>query len=262
MVFLSNVYWLMQRQFFLIKNSLGDLFINYAIIWPCIFSFSSGYFVPLVFFPQDPINKGTELMVGMVLLQAFVVAYFMMVDLISERESSGILHYHITATSFGAAFAARVLFYVMYVFCALLPFLPVSKLLLGEHLYTDLISWPLLVVVLFFVVTLVVTYVFALAALVREMRSIEYVWSYGVEPFLWLSGMWAPTYAIAKSGVPGITYFLMINPFGYASDVLRQLFFNDPRFSSVGISVLIMFLATVFFVAVAYRLLRKQIHAV
>ena len=262
MVFLNNVYWLLQRQWFLVKNSLGDLFINYALIWPAIFSFSSGYFVPLVFFPYDPVRKGTELMVGMVLLQAFVVAYFMMVDLISERESAGILPYHITATSFAAAFAARILFYVLYVFCAVLPFLPVSKLLLGAHLYTDLISWPLFIVVSFFVVTLVVTYVFALAALVSEMRSIEYVWSYGVEPFLWLSGMWAPAYAIAKSGVPGISWFLLINPFAYGSDALRQLFFHDARFASVGLSVLVMVVATAFFIIIAYWLLRKKIEAV
>jgi len=262
MKFVQQVYWLMQRQFFLVKNALGDFFINNIILWPCIFSLASGYFVPLVFFPNDPINKGTELMVGMLLVQSFVVAYFMMVDLISEREADGILRYHIVATSFAAAFTARIMFYVLYVYCTLVPFLPMAKVVLQGHLYTDQLSWPLLMVVLFFLVTLVVTYVFALASLVREMRSIEYVWSYGVEPVLWLSGMWAPVYAIAKSGVPGITWFLMINPFAYAGDALRQLFFHDPRFASVGSSLQVVSVAIVIFIVVAYRLLKKQMQAV
>ncbi len=262
MVFFSQVYWLLQREFFLIKNSLFDIFINYAILWPCIFSVSSGYFIPLVFFPHDSINKGTELMVGMLFLQSFVVAYFMVVDLISERENVGILHYHVVATSFFAAFFSRIIFYVLYVYFCLLPFLPVAKLLLGDCLYTEQLSWPMLMLVLFFMVSLVVTYIFMLSAMVKEMRSIEHMWSYGVEPVLWLSGMWAPAYAVSKSGVPGISWLLFFNPFAYASDALRYLFFNDPKFIGVWVSLPIMGCAILLFLLLSYRILKNQVQAV
>ena len=262
MQIIGQVRALWARQWYVTKDSLFDMVINHVILWPALFSVSQGYFIPLSFFPHEAAEKGTELMLGMVLLQAFVVAYFALVELLNDRDETGILHYHGMATSYPALFFSRLSFYIIQTYCVLIPFLPMTKLFLGSYFITSQVHWLSVLGIVFLIATTVVSYIFCLFCCISAIRELEYAWTCGVEPFLWLSGMWAAPYAIAKSNVPGMSWFLAINPFAYATDAIRQLFFHDTRFQPVSTCCFVMIGATILFTLLAYHLLKRRLQAV
>jgi len=259
---LRQIYWLLGRQWYLVKNSIPSFCLNYLVLWPFIFSFSQGYLNPSSFFGAQAADKGTELVIGMLFLQVFVVAFFMAVEAVKEREPEGVFGFHVVATSYFAAFVSRIIFYTLYTYVAIAPFMLSSKLILGTRLYTDLVIWSDYFMVLLLVAIFVVAYIFFVLTFIRSMRSIEHMWAFGVEPVLWLGGMWAPLYAIAKSNVPGITWVTRYNPFGYATDALRQIFFHDARFAPLALSCSIMAGATVLFLLLSYFLLKRRLRVV
>ncbi|MDQ5891109.1 MAG: transporter permease [Candidatus Dependentiae bacterium] len=262
MIFVTHVYWLLRRQWYLVNTRLAGMALNNIILWPLVYASTTGYLMPNTFFPDNAVYKGTELLVGIALLQIFVGSFFMLVTLLNEREDSGVLHYHIMATSYRATFVSRMIFYALYIYAFAVPFLPMAKLLLGANLYTDQLHWGALCAVLCMVVVMVTSYVMCLFSLIKTMHDIEYLWSYGVEPLLWLSGFWAPVYAVANSGVPGLSWLTRINPFAYATDALRQLFFHDARFAPLSQCMAVMAIATLIFMLLSYRLLQRRLGTV
>ena len=256
---MQQLLWVLYRQWFSIKKTFWGLVINYVVLRPAIFSVGNGYFVPLALFKDQARVRGTEMMVGVLLLQIFVTTYSMLVELIHEFEETRVFQYHVIATSYFSAFTARFVFFLLFTYGATLPFLPMAKVYLGDHLVTENLSWGALGAVLFLVVFLVVSYSYCLSVVTRSMRDVEHLWSLGVEPVLWLSGMWVPAYAIARSGMPGMASFMACNPFAYATDALRQLFFADIAYASLALCCTVITGASIFFMLLAYWLVKRRL---
>ncbi len=257
-----HIWVLLARQWFLVRNQIVDSIINYMFVWPALFSCTSGYLVPRAFFPHDAIMKGTELILGVLFLQFFVISYFALVELLNERDESRVLHYHVQVTSYTATFISRLLFYTTYTYCMVLPLLPMSKLFLGSNVFTDHARWGALIVVLFLVSLTVVSYVFCVFCAITAIRYLEYAWSWSVEPVLWLSGMWVPSYVLLQSTLPGIRYFVYCNPFAYVTESIRLIFFHDVQFASLSFCCGVMIVSTILFSLMSYVLLRRQLSAV
>jgi ABC-type polysaccharide/polyol phosphate export permease len=136
------------------------------------------------------------------------------------------------------------------------------KLFLGQYLYTEQARWVLLFPVLLLASVMVVSYIFCIFCAISAIRYLEYAWSWGVEPVLWLSGMWAPSYIIMQSKLPGIRYVTLFNPFAYATESIRQLFFNDVIFASLEMCCTVMIASTLVFSLLSYFLMKRQIQAV
>ncbi|MDQ5940887.1 MAG: type transport system permease protein [Candidatus Dependentiae bacterium] len=263
MVFLMQMYLLLCRHWFMIKDSLVDSVINYVFVWPFLWGISNGTFLPAASFgSQGAIAKGTELVLGMLLLQLMVGTFMPLVLLLGEREESGILRYHVMATSYAAAFFSRLFFFTLYTALMMMPFFPMVKLFIGSNLYTDQLNWFALEGFVFLASAMAISYGFCVFGLIRTMHDIEYAWSYGIEPFLWLSGMWVPVYAIAKCGVPGINWVLLCNPFAYMTEALRQLFFHEVCFAPFSQCMAVMVSSTLFFILAGYWLLKRRLKAV
>jgi len=259
-----NQLWpLLVRQWYLVRGTLVDTVINAVFVWPLIYSIAIGYFgVALYYFPENAVVRGTETMISMMFMQIFVTSFSMAVDLLDERDKSGIFQYHIMATSFAAALVARMLFYVVYVYLNAVPFMLASKLFLGTYLYTEQVSWLLYLSVLFLVTALVVSYMLCIVALVKTVRDVEFMWSFAVEPALWVCGLWVPAYVMLQSGIPGISTILACNPFSYATDALRYTFFYTVHFATLVTSCAVLTVATVVFTVLSYCLLKRRLQVV
>ncbi len=263
MIFLTQMYWLLRRHWFMVSSSLVDSVINYVLIWPFLWGISNGVFLPAASFGSvGGVMKGTELILGMMLLQLMVGTFTPLVLLLGEREESGILRYHVMVTSYPAAFFSRLLFFTLYTTILMLPFFPMVKIFIGSNLYTDQLNWMVLGGFILLASVMAISYGFCVFGLVRTMHDIEYAWSYGIEPFLWLSGLWAPVYAIAKSGVPGINWVLLCNPFAYMTEALRQLFFHEVCFAPFSQCMAVMVCSTLVFILAGYWLLKRRLRAV
>lgn len=252
----------MLREWLRARSRLGNHLFNNWVIWPVIFAFANGYFMPLAFFGVQDVVRSTELFVGMMLLHIFVLSYTAATDMINERLESKILQYHTQATSYAAMFWARYMFNVLFSFASVIPFFPVAKLVLQEYLYTDLVCWWQILVVLFLGVCLANAYIFCWLAIITRVIDFEHIWERGIEPFLWLGGGWAPGYAIV-AGAGAYGSWVYLNPFVYISDALRVSFLGDTvRFTPFYKALPPIVLGTLFFAIISYQLLKKRMDVV
>jgi len=262
MLIIRQVAGLLARQWYLVKDDGKNFLLNNFLLWPIIFGAMNGYFIPQAFFSNNALLRATEMMVGALLFQTVVTVFFVGVELIKEREAGALFQYHVIATSFAAAFFSRLIFYSLYAFCAVAPFLPVCKCMLGSLFYTDELSWPSLFGVIFLLTNLTVSYLFLVFSFVHSLDKLEEAWVFAMEPLLWVSGLWAPAYIIAQSDVPGLKWLLAVNPFAYATDAVRYLFFHESQFASLSISCAAMIAAALIFTVASYYSLKRRIQAV
>lgn len=260
-----NILWhhmtlLISREYLRVRDNLHDYMINNWLLWPLLFGISTGYFMATAYFGPDSALQATELVAGLGLLQMLILSFFIALAAIDERIGSHVMQYHVVTTSFRAMLCARYCFSVIFVWCNILPFYPVIKLLMGERLYTQQLSWLSLAAVLLLGTAMCVAYLFCWSAIINNMKKIGDMWELGIEPLIWLGGMWVPGYAMAK-GVTG-GWLVYLNPFLYATEALRQLFFHDARFASLTKSCTIMAASTICFLAIAYILLKRRLDCV
>lgn len=255
-----HVRLLVHREYLRIKGNVHDYMINNWILWPLLFGVSTGYFMPMAFFGPDSAAQATELVSGLGLLQILILSYFIALTVIDERLSSNIVQYHVATTSFITMLSARYLFSVIFVWANIVPFYLVIKVLMGDRLHTSNLSWPLLFAVLLLATAMCVSYIFCWAAIINNMKHVGDMWELGIEPLIWLGGMWVPGYAMAKGASAG--WLVYYNPFLYVTEALRQLFLHDVRFAALTKSCTLMAVSTVCFLAIAYILLKKRLDCV
>lgn len=257
-----RVQQLFLREWFRIRESVRNQMVNSWLIWPVLFGYRNGYFVPLAAFGGQSQLKATELVLGMNLFMIVVTGFFMVLDIINERLDTKVLQYHISVTSFRTTFFVRLIFTVLYAYILILPFCAVVKLVLGSWFITTHVSWPLLALILLLGTTLTITYLFCWIGILDKISNLEHMWERGVEPVMWLAGVWAPGYAIAQSGVPGMALLTTINPFLYVSEAIRQIFLPGPQYASLATCCIVMVSSSIVFTLISYHLLKHRMDLV
>jgi len=250
-------YVLFLREWYRIKKNILNDCINYIVLWPVIFSITSGYFVPLTYFGVDK-KKATVLFAGLLLLQLMIKAYGQAFYFLIERSDGKIIQYQIAATSSFSVFFVRIIFGIFYTAFLLIPFFPVSKLILGNYFYTDQLSWGLLLLVIIIGASLSVTYTGFLFVFIKKLPQVENVWMRTIEPLLWVGGLWVPWGAMYKA-VPVVGWISLLNPFLYFTEAIRQLLFRESFYFSLSLCFVVMAGAAIVFFLCAYYLFKKRL---
>lgn len=254
----GKVLWL--REWMRVRPDLKDQFINYFLVWPFMISFTSGFLAPLTYFGNDP-KRATMLFSGMLLLKILIVAFVNAVVVLRERTLNPVLPYQVTTASLPLVFGVRFLFGSLYTAFWLLPFLPVSKLILGNGLYTDEISWFGVSLVVVLGSMLAMAYGLFLSTMLTNMGRARILWERFIQPALWMGGMWVPFFCFYTLS-PWFGYFALCNPFIYVTEAIRHLIFPTGPYLSVPICISAIFVATLGFAMISYYRLRRCIDSV
>lgn len=260
--FITQCQLLFLRECMRVHAHLSKHIINNWLVWPILFACCNGYFMPVALFDSYNVLRGTELFIGILVLHIFVLSYVSAADLLSERVETKVLGYHMQATSFRAVFFARLAFYIFFTFSLMVPFFPVAKLVLRDRLYTALVHWPSVMMIIFLGICLATSYILCWVSIMERTSDLRSLWNRGIDPFLWLGGGWAPGYAVvAGAGRHG--WWVYLNPFIYISDSLRSLFLGDTtRFVSMEKAVMVLLFGSLFFATLSYHLLKRRMDVV
>ena len=262
MIAAQQAGYLFKREWMRIRLSVKDTLINYWLIWPVIFGYANGYFMPLAAFGNQSYDKATELVLGTLFLTTIIGCFFNVLEIINERLETKVFQYHVAVMSLRTVFVTRFAFTAAYVFVLVLPFCFVAKLVLGPWLVTSHVAWGHFCAVLTLGVVTTTSYLFCWVGFLKKMSDFKHMWERGVEPIMWLGGAWAPGYAIVKSGVPGMSLITRLNPFIYFSDALRQLFLPGPQFTSLSTCYAVMVISTCVMTLFGYHLLKQRMDLV
>ncbi|MGD1997931.1 MAG: ABC transporter permease [Candidatus Dependentiae bacterium] len=260
-----NRWWavgkvLFAREWYRIRPDAKDLMINYYLVWPAILSLTSGYLAPVNYFGND-VQRATMLFSGMLLLQILILSYTNAMNILTERTVQPVVQYHVGISSLGTVYAVRFLFGVLYTTFLLIPFFPVSKLVLGSKFYTDEISWFVLIAAILMGSMLSMAYGLFLSTMVNSFLQIRSLWERFIQPALWLGGMWVPIAGFYETS-PWLGYLSMINPFMYVTEAIRASLFPQGPYTPLLVSVAIITCATLFFITLSYRFMHQCLDAV
>ena len=231
--------------------------VNYGLIFPCMYSLCFGYIQPNLYFETGNTAFATLLYSGTILLPLIVLGYSLTFQLLFDLEHVQFINYQITILNPRLVLLERVIFYAIFLFLIVMPFFPISKLLLQHNLETPNISWPRLAIILFASSLCSVAYHQLAACILKSSRSISQFWSRWNSQLLIFGGFFFPWKTLTQfSTIFG--YILLANPFIYMTEGIRQSIIGGPQFLSFSICLIGLLSFTIIFYVASWHFFKKR----
>lgn len=246
------------RDWYVYSRQLGQFLGNYSIIYPLTFAFSFGYLEAHILFPSQSTYIGTSIFAGNLLLMILLFTYKLTIPLLYDLEGDRYINYQMTLLSPKIILVEKIIFSSFFSFISLCPLFPITKLFLGDHLYTLNTSWGYLFLVLYFACFFLSTYSIFIACYIKNINSISRMWKRINLPLLFFGGFLIPWYVMNEYS-PIIGTISLFNPFLYVTEGMRQAILNNENFFSISISVSGIIGASLLFILAAFYYFKKRV---
>jgi hypothetical protein len=250
----------LQRDVAAYRPMLGRYFVNQTIIFPLLVTYIEGYVRPNTLFPDRDIFKNSLLFAGSLSLPLLVATYNTAMSFLFDLEHNRFINYQMSVLSPRLVLFERIVFITLFSFVLLVPFFPIAKLLLGDELLTTETSWPALFFILLLACLTLASYNILAMCIMEGSHQMIHLWMRVSTPLFLLGGFsvpWAVIYNYSKV----LGTILLLNPFVYITDGIRQAFFNKPLFFSLATCTLMLLLFNVlFFIGALWAFKRKTDH--
>lgn len=250
---------LMQRDFYQYKERILSYYlINYALIYPALYSFSFGYLQANIFFTKaDPV-KGTILFIGNFLLVVILLSFSLSLELLFDLENEHIIDYQMTFLNPRLIILERILFTSLFTFFVLLPYYPMAKLFLGSSFVTSSLSMSKVLIILYASSLMCSAYNHLVACILPHSGSIGMFWRRVNTPLFMLGGFWVPWHILQKFS-PLLGTIALLNPFIYVTEGMRQSVLNISTFLSFWYCLVMLFVFTIIFIYATFWQFKKRV---
>lgn len=252
-IFLQFLY----RDFFIYGKRLTNDLFNYAILSPIVLSISFVYVQANIYFGQDDGHIGTIIFAGNILIPLMVMAYKITFELLFDLEKNRFIDYQITLLNPRLVIIERIVFASLISFIVIIPFFPVSKLILGDYFFTQNVSWPKLLLVLLAACFCTVSYHQFFASFLRTYQ-IGMFWVRINHVLMTLAGAFIPIYTIAQYS-PLLGHVAKLNPLLYATEGVRQALLGTASFLPIWYCILMMSASTVIFTFLTFYAFKRRV---
>ncbi len=248
-VFLQFLY----HDIYVYAKRIRFYIINYLLIYPVVFITGFAYFAPNTYMLGD---NTTVLMIsllsGNLLLLMLNLAFNIISPMLFDREQTHFIDYQIRHLQPYAFLAQQILFTTFFSFLLVLPFFPISKLLLWHTLDLSQTSWPLLITLLLCATLCCSTYTMLAVCAMSNIQQIKTFWVRVSIPLFVLGGFWAPWHTIYEtSNLLG--YLMLLNPFMYVTEGLRRTITGSQNYFSAWICIgMLICFSLSFFISSCY----------
>lgn len=251
---------LLRRDCYVYGKRIVTYAINFSIIYPLSYAFCFAYLAPNAYFANASATKGTVLYAGNIMLIMLNIAYAMLKPIVFDLENDRFLDYQMGFLHPRWVLTEHFLFTSLFSMILLFPFYPISKLVLGNYLDTTSTNWMLLLVMVLMGILTCTSYVLCAMSFIPGSQHIKSFWIRITIPLFFLGGFWIP-WAVIKSYSPFLGYALLLNPFMYITEGIKQALISGPEFLplSICIPTLIVF-TTVFYCGALYFFKKKVDH--
>jgi len=231
---------------------------NFGIVWPLVYSIAYGYIQPRALFGPNASHLSTVSFIGNIILILMILAWALLNPLLHDLNNNRFINYQITILRPELILIQRILSASLVSFICVLPFFPVTKLLLGHHFVTTHSSWPAVILILFFSCLFACSYsLFALSLISKPVKAPNF-WLRINTPLIMLGGFWVPWY-ITQEFLPSLSRILLLNPMLYLSEGLRSAFMGSDQFISYWICIPMLIVYSCLFTLLACKLFKRRI---
>jgi len=233
----------MRRDALLLRPMLVRYIINNVLILPLLVIFNDGYIMQMVLFGTNA-QLNTMRFVGSLLLPLLVLTFTLATTLLYDFEYNRFVDYQIIVLDPAWVVLERIVFNALFTFIMMVPFYPLCKILLGAKFVTTQTSWLLLLAILLLASLMASAYHIAAMCILPSSSMFIRLWARVNAPLFLLGGFVAP-WAVVYEICPAVAYALLLNPFMYVSEGIRQAIIGGTMFFSawVCMSALILFYA-------------------
>jgi len=137
MVFLQ----FLKRDFYSYKSQIKDYLINFGLVRPFLFAISFAYLQANVIFQTQQKEMCTFFLIGNMMIILMVLTFSLSFKLLFDLEGKRFIEYQISHISPKLLFLERILFSTLFTLFVMLPFFPMTKLILQSYLVTTHTSW-------------------------------------------------------------------------------------------------------------------------
>lgn len=244
----------LRRDFYLYSKQLRRFLVNFGILRPLFFSFSFAYIQVNIVFKTQQTKFVTVFLIGNAMTIIMILTFTMAVKLLFDFEQNRFIDYQISILHPRLVALEHITFYSLFTCLVMLPFFPVTKLILQSSFDTTHASWLQAALILYLGSLCLSAYHLLAVTIMKGSNSIVSLWMRINIPMLIIGGFWVPLHII-KQSIPVLGYIAYLNPLIYLTEGLRAAILGSPEFLSVwicapaltGFSILFTLLAFYFF---------------
>lgn len=251
------LFYFMVRDCYSYRNKIKTYFLNYILIYPPILCLSFAYLQTAVYFGAEHAKTGTTLFIGNTLLLALFLCNRTCMELLFDLDGNRYIDYQATLIDARLILVQRIVFAATFSFIVLLPFLPMSKLILQSHFDSTNTSWPFLFLILYVSCLCLASYNILAACVLKNHRSLSTFWKRINTPLLFLGGFLVPWHIINQYS-PTLGQIVYLNPFIYMTEGLRQAIIGGDKFFSYATCTTGLLLMTLIFTLASFYFFKKK----
>ncbi len=252
------IFWqFLKRDMYVLKHRIRTLAITYVVITPALYTFENAYLRANLFFAHGGSKLNMVMFTGDLIFLLMIITYKITVDLLFDLEQTKFTHYQMSVLGPRLFLLERIVFRTMFTFVLLLPFFPIAKLLARDLLDTSNISWPLTFLILLLGSLCGTAYHQLAMCILKGSHQIGHFWSRFNITILMLGGSMFPWHtAVEFSKVFG--YALLLNPFIYVTEGLRQTIIGGPEFISLKTCIAALMTFSIIFIIMGWYFFKKK----
>lgn len=256
-------YWHIFKQFLhrdwlVYRHDASRYFINYGLIYACLFSLSFGLIVPTIGFGYADPFVCTSIICGQILWVLFPISYHSSTRILLDLQHVRFITYQLTIVPAALLWIEKIVFHTIVIFINILPFFITTKFILGPSLLFEVSRIPLLLLVL--TICSIFFSIFSMTA-VSYIRSTLHTTTFFVRfvyPLIGLSGLFV-SWNQMFNAYPNLAMLIRINPFLYATEAIRNVLLPTGTFIPIGQCLLMLVCYSIILLFLMFFFFRKKL---
>jgi hypothetical protein len=246
----------LRRDFYVQKQQLINLFINYSLIYPGLYIFCFAYLQTQIYF-QGQTQIGATVFAGTCLVPLLVMTSHLSFDLLFDLEKNHHTDYQITALNPRLLLVEQILFSSFFTFLIMLPFFPLARIFADSFIDLSNIQWASLLCILY-LGSLCFSAYHKLAATIITVKKISMFWTRVNYILLQLGGFWVPLNIISTFS-PTLGFLVRLNPVLYLTEGLRQSIVGGSKFLPWAQCASALAMLSIIFTLLSFHFFKKRV---
>lgn len=247
----------LQRDFHVYRKQIKRFLVNFSLLRPLFFSFSFAYIQANVLFQTQQTKFVTVFLIGNTMLILLVLSSMLAYPLLFDFKQERFIDYQVSMLHPKLMILERILFSSLFCFAVMLPFFPVTKLILQSSFDSSHASWPQALFILYLGSLCCCAYHFLAMNIMKGPGSIVSLWMRINIPMLILGGLLVPLHVIQQLS-PLVSFFVHLNPIIYLTEGLRSAILGTPEFLPVSTCAVVLLVFSVLFTLLTFYFFRKK----
>ncbi len=254
----TNIFFqFLWRDTYIYLKKTKAYLINYALIFPAIFSISIAYLQANIFFGPEQTRLGTIIFSGSCIIPLIVVAFHLTFELLFDLEHNRFVDYQISILSPRLVLFERILFASLFTFFVMIPFYPMAKLFAGSAIDMSNTSWVSLFGILYLGALCASSYHQLAACIINESQIVMF-WVRVNFILIMFGGFWIPLQTMQDYS-PALGYLVRLNPLLYLTEGIRQAIIGGEQFLSLAHCAGALFGFSVVFTILSWYFFKKRV---